>query len=361
LEEICCKVMMEPEDAQDDTTYSPPSAEERATFGALVAASIQTPGTDGTSKEQPDKVLVWESAIPTAVVPVAEPPGLDHSTALDGAPLELTQVGGGLGGAAAPAAGVISTCSLAAPGGMPVEPPLPSQPAVLLAEGGQQPSAVVDATSTCHLVEGMHAPVLRNSSDALQPLLQQRLPASKPPAMTGNLVVDKILKPTTLRRSERAKSTADEHILQKVEKRAARKNLESPGKSFTSFSDSKIAENLGKIGINLGSSVDLVTSSIVTIKNLEVDRMIVHANNKKNKFKKNPNPWLAESDDEDDRLDAILGHVGGNLIENAGAQENDLILDLSPVDRKKKSSLAKNLKKGRSSKKPKTPSKIVLQ
>jgi hypothetical protein len=60
-------------------------------------------------------VLVWESAIPTAVVPEAEPLGKDHSTALDGAPLELIQVGGGLGGDAAPAAGVISTCSLAAP------------------------------------------------------------------------------------------------------------------------------------------------------------------------------------------------------------------------------------------------------
>jgi hypothetical protein len=321
--------MMEPEDAQDDTTYSLPSAEERATFDALVAASIQARETDSTSKEQPDKVC--ESAIPTAVVPEAEPLGKDHSTALDGAPLELTQVGDGLGGAAAPAAGIFSTCSLAAPGGMPVEPPLPSQPAVMLAEGGQQPSAVLAATSAGHQV-------------------------------AGNLEGDKILKPTTLRRSERAKSTADEHILQKTEKLAAKKNLESPGMSFTSFSDSKIAENLGRIGINLGSSDDLVRSSTVAIKNLEVDRMIMHANNKKNKLKNKPKPWLAESDDEKDaRLDAILGHVCGNSSENASALENDLILDLSPVDRKKKSSLAKNLKKGRSSKKPKTPSKIVLQ
>jgi hypothetical protein len=53
--------------------------------------------------------------------------------------------------------------------------------------------------------------------------------------------------------------------------------------------------------------------------------------------------------------------VCGNSSENARALENDLILDLSPVDRKKKSSLAKNLKKGKSSKKPKTPSKIVIQ
>jgi hypothetical protein len=175
---------------------------------------------------------------------------------------------------------------------MPVEPPLPSQPAVVLAVGGQQPSAVVAATSTFHQVEGMHASVLGSSSDvaSLQPLLQQKLPASKPAAMTGNLVVDNILKPTTLRRSERSKSTADVHILQKTEKLAAKKNLESPGMSFTSFSDSKIAENLGKIGINLGSSEDLVRSSTVAIKNLEVDRMVVHANNKKIKIRTIPNP-----------------------------------------------------------------------
>jgi hypothetical protein len=136
LEEICCKMMMEPVDAQDDNTYSPPSVEERATFDALVAASIQAREADGTSKEQPDKGLVWESTISTAVVPETEPLGKDHTTALDVAPLELIQVGDGLGGVAAPAAGVISTCSLAAPGGMPVEPPLPSQPAVVLAVGG---------------------------------------------------------------------------------------------------------------------------------------------------------------------------------------------------------------------------------
>jgi hypothetical protein len=120
-------------------------------------------------------------------------------------------------------------------------------------------------------------------------MLQQKLPATKPKAMAGNLV-DNNFKPTTLRRSERSKSTADVHILQKTEKVAAKKNLESPGMSFTSFSNSKIAENLGKIGINLGSSEDLVRSSTVAIKNLEVDRMVVHANRKKIRITKFPNP-----------------------------------------------------------------------
>jgi hypothetical protein len=54
LEEVCCKVLMEPDDTQDDAPYSPPTAAERATFDALVAASIQAREADGTSKEQPN-------------------------------------------------------------------------------------------------------------------------------------------------------------------------------------------------------------------------------------------------------------------------------------------------------------------
>jgi hypothetical protein len=193
-------------------------------------------------------------------------------------------------------------------------------------------------------------------------MLQHKLPSSKPKATTGKLVVDNFVKTTTLRRSERSKSSADVHILQKAEKVAAKKNLESPGMSFTSFSDSKIAENLGRIDINLGSSEDLVRSSTVAIKNLEIDRMVVHANIKKNKHKKISKPLLPDSDDEKEAcLDAILGHICGKSNENVRVIENDLIFDLSPVDRKKRSSLAKNLKKGKSSKKPKTPSKIVIQ
>jgi hypothetical protein len=79
---------------------------------------------------------VWESAISAADVPEAEPLGEDHTTTQNEATPELTLVVDELGGAAAPAAGVDSTTSLVAPEGVPVEPPLPSQPAVVLAVGG---------------------------------------------------------------------------------------------------------------------------------------------------------------------------------------------------------------------------------
>jgi len=41
--------------------------------------------------------------------------------------------------------------------------------------------------------------------------------------------------------------------------------------------------------------------------------------------------------------------------------ENDQIIDLSPIHRKKKYNKAKNAKHGKLPKKPKTPSKIVIK
>jgi hypothetical protein len=79
----------------------------------------------------------------------------------------------------------------------------------------------------------------------------------------------------SLRRSKRVAATADVHTLQKVELMTAKRNLESKGTSFTSVSDSHIFSNLGRIGINLG------TSEVAVIENLEVDRLVLCAKQKK--------------------------------------------------------------------------------
>ena len=112
------------------------------------------------------------------------------------------------------------------------------------------------------------------------PRVDLKMPAAQPEAKGGNVLRADILKPTTIRRSSRSKAKADEHTLQKTELMAAKKNLESPGTSFTSFSDSRIVSNLGKVSINLGSSDDIVKASTVSIKNLEIDKLVVHANKK---------------------------------------------------------------------------------
>jgi hypothetical protein len=96
--------------------------------------------------------------------------------------------------------------------------------------------------------------------------------------------------PKTLRRSSRNAGKADEHILCKTEQLAKKKNLE--GNSFSSFSDSHIISNLGRIDINLASS------NVAFIKNLEVDRVVLSAN--KNIKVKATN--LLSDDEREERL-----------------------------------------------------------
>jgi hypothetical protein len=155
--------------------------------------------------------------------------------------------------------------------------------------------------------------------------------------------------PPCLRRSKRVVAVADLHTLHKVELLAAKKNLESKGTSFTSFSASQILSNLGRIGINLGSS------DVAVIKNLEVDRLVLCA--KQNKLVANSSTVDSE-DEQDERLKAVLSHACGYLNENVLDMESDHIVDLAPVRRKKKYNNTKNLKNGKLPKKPKTPSKL---
>jgi hypothetical protein len=145
---------------------------------------------------------------------------------------------------------------------------------------------------------------------------------------------------------------ANVHTLHKVELMAAKRNLKSKGTSFTSFSNSHILSDLSRIRINLG------TSDVSVIKNLEVDRLVLCA--KQNKVLANAS--TVDSDDEqDERLDAALSHACGDLNENVLDTERDHIVDLAPVQRKKKYNNAKNPKNGKLPNKPKTPSKIILK
>jgi hypothetical protein len=154
--------------------------------------------------------------------------------------------------------------------------------------------------------------------------------------------------PRTLCRSSRNAGKADEHTLLKAERLAKKKNLE--GISFSSSSDSRIISNLGRLAINTN------TSGVVRIKNLEVDRLVVCANN--NKINAND---LISDDKREERLHEALNHAGGFLNESLFDAENDHILDLSPISRKKKFNNAKKQKTGNLPKKPKTPSKIIIK
>lgn len=169
----------------------------------------------------------------------------------------------------------------------------------------------------------------------------------RPPAVTAAPI-------KVLRRSVRNAGVADVHTLDKIERMAVKKNLEFAGTSFNTFPDSKVISNLGRIGINLG------TSDVVSIKNLEVDRLVLNAKTKKSSINSRLSHF--ESDDErESQIDAVLSHVSGHLNEDLLKGERDQILDLSPLPRKKKYNNAKNMRKGKLPKKPKTPSKIFVK
>ena len=229
---------------------------------------------------------------------------------------------------------------------------------------------LIDRVLIQQLLQGHEVKELEVQADSVQEayltgseatdVAAKKLPATRPKAKGGNKLEDETLKQTTVRRSTRSKAKADEHTLQKTARMAVKKNLESLGTSFSSFPDSRIVLNLGRVGINLESSDNVVKASTVTIKNLEVDRLVVVPNKKKSKL--NSNKLQVESDVErEDRLDAILSHSRGILNENMQDTENDHIIDLSPVRRKKKYNTTKNPNKGRLPKEPKTPSKIILK
>ena len=78
--------------------------------------------------------------------------------------------------------------------------------------------------------------------------------------------------------SKRNADVAGVHSLEKAEKRVAAKNLKvTQGNAFTnsvcSFSNNRIEENLGGVGITLGNNENLVLSSVALIKDVEKERV----------------------------------------------------------------------------------------
>ena len=160
----------------------------------------------------------------------------------------------------------------------------------------------------------------------------------------------------------------DEHTLKKTTRLAERRNLEG-NRSFASFSDSRISSNLDKLGVSLGRDDNVIKSSTIAIKNIEIDRLVVTTRKKvENKNKKNvkinstSNITDFSDDEGEERLEAVLNHVCGDINEDSLEQNFDHIFSyLNPVPRKKKSNSVTKIKNGKPPKKPRTPSKLRLQ
>ena len=119
----------------------------------------------------------------------------------------------------------------------------------------------------------------------------------------------------------------------------------------------------------MGRDDNVIKSSTIAIKNIEIDRLVVTTRKKvENKNKKNvkinstSNITDFSDDEGEERLEAVLNHVCGDINEDSLEQEFDHIFsDLSPVPRKKKSTYATKIKIGKPPKKPRTPSKLSFQ
>ena len=104
---------------------------------------------------------------------------------------------------------------------------------------------------------------------------------------------------TPVRRSKRNADVVDVDSLERVERRVTIKNLEKPQgnldvNSFCSFSNVRIEENLGKVGISLGGNSNLVLGSISLIKDVDAERL---------KAPKSVNKLENECDFEEDEID----------------------------------------------------------
>ncbi|KAL5647981.1 hypothetical protein ACJX0J_042336, partial [Zea mays] len=108
------------------------------------------------------------------------------------------------------------------------------------------------------------------------------------------------------------RTNTDEDILSKAQCLAAKRNLEISESSFISFDPKIITSKCEKIGISLGNTENEVLHSVVSIKNIEIDRLTDAAKspplNRVNSF----------NNDEETEVDAELSQISENWDDEAG-------------------------------------------
>ena len=80
-----------------------------------------------------------------------------------------------------------------------------------------------------------------------------------------------------VQRGRRTTAKYDEHTLDKAARMATKKNLESMGTSFTSFTNSEVVAKISNLGVSLGRDDSECLNSAVSLKNIEIDRTVVAA------------------------------------------------------------------------------------
>ncbi|KAL5647508.1 hypothetical protein ACJX0J_041863, partial [Zea mays] len=126
------------------------------------------------------------------------------------------------------------------------------------------------------------------------------------------------------------RTNTDEDILSKAQRMAAKRNLEISELSFIPFHSKIITSKCEKIGISLGTTENEVLQSVVSIKNIEIDRLTVAA--------KSTSPFTANTfnDEEDNVLDDELSHIAERWDEDSELCGLDQCCELTVAPRRKK-------------------------
>jgi hypothetical protein len=153
----------------------------------------------------------------------------------------------------------------------------------------------------------------------------------------------------TVRRSGRyavaedGAGVTDEDVMQRAMRRKAELNLDTAGtkhaaKSFTSFSDSRIASNLCRVGVSLGSRSDEIVASANVLRQMELDRLTVASNGSTE-----PATSIIDDDEDDDILDGhlLLAIVGSVTEVDLQHSELSSVYDLDASARGSRSSAGK--------------------
>jgi len=153
---------------------------------------------------------------------------------------------------------------------------------------------------------------------------------------------------TPVRRSKRNAEVADVDSREKAERRVTIKNLEEPQgnlnvNSFCSFSNVRIKENLGGVGISLGDKDDLMIGSIALLKNVERERLkpSICLNKNENKFDYEEN----EIDPDTFTISRLCGDLMEEVMDDNSANLDGVLVNV-PIKvaktKKKKKLLSKN-------------------
>jgi hypothetical protein len=143
----------------------------------------------------------------------------------------------------------------------------------------------------------------------------------------------------TVKRSKHREGSTDEDTSTSAERLKAKKNFDDPGtsrsKSFLSFSDSKIVDNITSLGVSIGTDIE---RSIVSMKKVELNRLLqtpLRDLNHKDLYQSSDD-YYSEVDSELGLDHKAIQHLMGDIADDAFGMEGAPWSDFKTTPRKSK-------------------------